>query len=123
MPGPSFRSELRRAFNAYNLTVGFLAAVILGIVAAAAAALTDLGSPIQLGAISGAVAFVLITLLHALAHSYFGHRLERGLQAAEKGDWRRAEKLLEVLDRQGMDHYDEDGTAAAALAHVRRQLQ
>lgn len=113
MSAPSLHSELRRAFNAYNLGVAALAAVAVGGVFA------GLGVP-MLGLKCAAAAFVLITLLHAAMHAWFGWRLGRGLSALEQGDPARACALLALLDRPGMDHYDPEGHARTALAQARQ---
>jgi hypothetical protein len=122
--GPTFRSELRRGFDAFNLSVGLATSLAIG---AGALVLTSRGLlPVLLGrgalAQSLAVAlasFLSITAFHAGLHAYFGWRLERGMRAAREGQAADAVRLLGVLDWKGMDHYDADGLARKALERSR----
>jgi hypothetical protein len=67
--------------------------------------------------------FATITALPTAAHTYFGWRLDRGIQAAERGDHPRALRLLAPVERAGMSHYDPEGHALGALASSRAVLQ
>src|SRR5688572_19998486 len=118
MPGrPTAASELRRGFDAYNLTVGVLAATALGaatLVATATGAAPDIigrGAPLQALA-AALILFATITALHTATHTYFGWRFSRGIQAAESGHPELAIRLLEPVTRRGMTHYDPEGHAA-----------
>jgi hypothetical protein len=66
--------------------------------------------------------FVTITGIHTAAHTYFGWRFDRGLRAATAGEHRRAVRLLAPVERQGMSHYDPDGSARRALSASRASL-
>jgi hypothetical protein len=129
MPGrPTAASEFRRGFDAYNLMVGALAATALGaatLVATATGAAPDIigrGAPLQALA-AALILFATITALHTAAHTYFGWRFSRGIQAAESGDHERALRLLRPVARPGMTHYDPDGHATDALASSRALLR
>jgi hypothetical protein len=119
-PGPTAASEFRRGLNAYNMMVGAVAALVLGLAALGATArgvapdLFGVGAAAQaLGA--GLGLFLLITGMHTATHTYFGWRFARGIRAAGAGDHARAARLLAPVERAGMSHYDLGG-------HVQRTL-
>lgn len=121
---PTLRSELRRGFNAYNLSVSAGTAAVVGL---ALYALTSSGAiPDHLGrapwvaaAIGALATFLSIAVFHAAIHAYFGWRFQRGMQALARSELRKAEKFLKVYEWPGMDHYDPDGHARAALLKCR----
>jgi hypothetical protein len=125
---PSGRSEFWRGLDVGNLKVGAAAAVLLGVAVAAGtrggvvADAVGLG-PVGQGAAAAGGLFVVITGLHTAAHTYFGWRLGRGLRAHRAGDHRRALRLLGVVERPGMTHYDPGGHARRALAASRAGLR
>ena len=129
MPGrPTAASEFRRGFDAYNLMVGALSSVALGLVVLLASAAGLIPDVLGRGAFqqSAAVAlalFVVITGMHTAAHTYFGWRFDRGIRAAADDDHARALRLLGPVERPGMGHYDPEGRAQAALASSRAALQ
>ena len=125
---PRATSELRRGLNAYNLRVGALSATALGVVMLAATLTGTVPDVLGLGAgaqtLGAALAFfVAITGIHTAAHTYFGWRFDRGLRAATAGEHRRAVRLLAPVERQGMSHYDPDGSARRALCASRAALR
>ena len=124
---PRATSELRRGLNAYNLRVGALSATALGVVMLAATVTGTVLDVLGLGAVAQALGaalalFVTITGIHTAAHTYFGWRFDRGLRAATAGEHRRAVRLLAPVERQGMSHYDPDGSARRALGASREAL-
>jgi hypothetical protein len=125
---PRATSELRGGLNAYNLRVGALSATALG-VAMLAATLTGtvpdvLGLGVGTQALGAALAlFVMITGIHTAAHTYFGWGFDRGVRAVTAGEHRRAVRLLAPVERQGMNHYDPDGSARRALRASRAALE
>ena len=119
---PSFRSELKRGLNLYNLSVGFMTAVTVGATSFFLIPdLSDRGRGVQSIVVALAV-FLLITGIHTAAHAYFGWRFGRGVAASRAGDHRRAAALLASLDRRGMDHYDISSAARRALVRSRAAL-
>ena len=128
VPGePSLRSEFRRGLDGYNLTVGAVAAVALGVFVAGATrwhAVPDVagGGAVGQGLIAALGLFVAITGVHTAGHAYFGWRLQRGLRAHRVGDHAGALRLLRVVERRGMTHYDVGGHAARALTASRTAL-
>ena len=128
MPGPTAASEFRRGLNAYNLIVGAVAAVALGIatlVATLAGVAPDL---FRLGAGPQALAaalglFVIITGIHTATHTYFGWRFAEGIRAAGTGEHARAVRLLAPVERPGMTHYDPGGDVQRMLDHARAALR
>jgi hypothetical protein len=128
-PAPTFRSELLRGVNAYNLSVGVAGGLAIGLAVGGATALrwlpdfTDTASgAVTQGLAAAAAGFVLLTAVHTAAHAWCGYFIEAGMSAAARGDHVRAVELLAFVERPGMDHYDEDGIAWATLAESRRKL-
>jgi hypothetical protein len=124
---PRATSELRRGLNAYNLRVGALSATALGVAMLAATVTGTVPDVLGLGAVAQALGaalalFVMMTGIHTAAHTYFGWRFDRGLRAATAGEHRRAVRLLAPVERQGMSHYDPDGSARRALGASRAAL-
>jgi hypothetical protein len=127
MPGPTAASELRRGLKTYNLMVGAVAALGLGLatlVATRAGIAPDL---FLLGAGRQALAaalglFVIITGMHTATHTYFGWRFARGIRAAGAGEHARAARLLAPVERPGMSHYDPGGHARKMLDASRSAL-
>ena len=128
MPGPTASSEFRRGLNPYNLVVGAVAALALG-VATLVATLTGLAPDLfLLGAGRQAAAaalglFVIITGMHTATHTYFGWRFARGIRAAGAGEHARAARLLAPVERPGMSHYDPGGYAQKTLQEARASLR
>lgn len=127
MPGPTASSEFRRGLNPYNLMVGAVAALALG-VATLVATLAGLAPDLfLLGAGTQAAAaalglFVIITGMHTATHTYFGWRFARGIRAAGAGEHARAARLLAPVERPGMSHYDPGGYAQKMLDASRSAL-
>lgn len=116
-PGaPTLADELRRGVNPYNLKFGAVAALALGTGVGWWA-----GSWLSGGVAAGAL-FLLLTALHTLAHGLMGFVFERGLEAHCRGDYARALRWLALADKPGMDHYDPQGVARAALTECRHKL-
>ena len=127
MPGPTAASELRRGLNSYNLMVGAVAAVALGVATLAATLAGVLPDLFLLGAGRQASAaalglFVIITGMHTATHTYFGWRFARGIRAAGAGEHARAARLLAPVERPGMRHYDPGGYAQTMLHASRTAL-
>lgn len=117
-PGsPTLADELRRGVNPYNLKFGGVAAVALG------AGSGWLAGSWRMGALAAGVLFLLLTALHTLAHGLMGFLFERGLAAHCRGDWATAARWLALADKPGMDHYDPQGVARAALRESRARRQ
>lgn len=122
---PTLRSELRRGVSAYNLGVAFVAALGLS---AVVYVLTRAGfvpvligaTPITQALVIGAVLFTIISLMHIAMHSYFGWRFERGVAALSSGRAEKALRLLAIVERAGMDHYDLDGSVRRLVESLRR---
>jgi len=116
-PGaPTLVDELRRGVNPYNLKFGAVAALALG------AGLGWLAGSWKGGVLACAALFLLLTALHTLAHGLMGFVFERGLQAHCRGDHARAARWLALADKPGMDHYDPQGVALAALRECQQKL-
>ncbi len=121
---PTLKSELRRGLNSYNLFVSALASIALGLVFLGLTAIGVVPSLSPSAAETQAlvvslVLFVAIAAVHAAMHAYFGWRLGRGVSAFAAGDFDRARRLLAVLDRPGIEHYDPGSGARAALSQLR----
>jgi len=118
----SLAAEVRRGFNAYNLTVG--AATALAAAIAVFVFLPDISGEgrVAQALTTGLVLFALITALHTGGHAYFGWRFGRGVRAARAGDHELAILLLRPLDRRGMDHYDPASIGRDALAMSRNAV-
>lgn len=123
MTGPTFKGELRRGVNAFNLSVGLATSL-------AAATLSyfqfpdlwALGPTLQ-AALVGILTMFLTTGLHTAGHAYFGWRFEQGVRAHSEGRFPDAVRLLAVVEKKEMDHFDPDGVALDALRSSRRALQ
>ena len=125
---PTAASEFRRGFDAYNLMIGALSSLALGLLVLLAGAAGLVPDVLGRGAVQQSMAaalvlFVIITGLHTAAHTYFGWRFDRGICAAADDDHARALRLLGPVERPGMGHYDPEGRAQAALASSRAALQ
>jgi len=121
---PTWKSELRRGFNSYNLFVSALASIALGLVFLGLTAMGVVpGSSFPVAAaealLLSLVLFVAIAAVHAMLHAYFGWRLGRGVSAFVAGDFDRAKRLLAILERRGIEHYDPGSGARAALQQLR----
>ena len=117
---PTLASELRRGVNPYNLRYGALAAAVLGL--GSALFLPDLGyGRLGQGAMVVVGLFVLLTLLHTLAHALMGWVFERGLALHCRGEYRAAARWLALAAQPGMDHYDPQGVALQALRECQNQ--
>ena len=120
---PTLRSELRRGVSPYNLGVAFIASLIIAVVESALRragvipliASSDLAQALAVGA----TLFAAISAMHIAAHAYFGWRFERGVAALANGSVTRALRLLEIADRKGMEHYDEQGAVRRLVAKIR----
>jgi len=122
---PGARSELKRALNRYNLTVGFGAAFTLALLSIFAMRLEGFSllfgeTALDQGVMIGIAAFLLITLLHTTVHVFFGWRFGRGLTAARSGDYAKAARLLRFRRRRGAEHYDPENHALNALTRLDR---
>jgi hypothetical protein len=127
MSGPTAASEFRRGLDPYNLMVGAVAAVVLGIATLLATRAGLVPDLFVLGAGGQASAaalglFVIITGMHTATHTYFGWRFARGIRAAATGRHTRAARLLAPVERPGMGHYDPGGHARKTLAASRLAL-
>lgn len=114
MPGPTAASEFRRGLDPYNLMVGAVAAVVLGVATLLATRAGFVPDLFRHGAGRQALAaslglFVIITGMHTATHTYFGWRFARGIRAAAAGQHARAARLLAPVERPGMSHYDPGG--------------
>ena len=105
---PTLNSELRRGLHPLNLLVALGTAL-------AAAALVWLAGWERSAPIAALATFALVTLMHTALHAYFGWRIQRGIQALRHGDHARALRLLSVLRKPGMEHYDPRGTVRQVL--------
>jgi hypothetical protein len=124
MPGPTATSEFRRGLERYNLMVGALAGLGLGLATLLATQAGLVPDLLVLGAWRQAVAaavglFVIITAMHTATHTYFGWRFARGIRAADAGEHVRAARLLAPVARPGMSHYDPSGYARRMLEQTR----
>ena len=123
-PTPTFRTELRRGFSLYNLSVGLLAAVAIG---GAHFALTSAGAfplfvaerPFLESLLVTGGLFAAISLPHIAAHAYFGWRFERGIACFANGDFEKALRLLAIVERSGIEHYDLHGGVRALVRDLR----
>lgn len=122
-PGaPTFVDELKRGVNPFNLGVGAITAVAFGFLSGGAALAGWLPySPVLVASVAGISLFVLVTVLHTLAHAGMGLVFEHGLKAYCRGDYRTARRWLQAAGWKGMDHYDPQGVALAALNECRQQ--
>lgn len=125
---PTLASEFKRGLNAFNLSVGFVTAVAGSGVAYALTRqllIPDLfarGPGFQ-ALLAGLLLMTLTTGLHTAGHAYFGWRFERGLRAFAKGDYPLAVRLLAVVEKPEMDHFDPEGYALKALQESRSFLR
>ena len=124
MQGPTAASEFRRGLEPYNLMVGALAGLGLGLAALLATRASLVPDLLVIGAWRQAVAiavglFVIITGMHTATHTYFGWRFARGICAADAGEHARAAHLLAPVARPGMSHYDPGGYARRTLEQAR----
>lgn len=119
-------AELRRGANAYSLGISLLAALTLTAALHILFALEWLPGS-QTGSWSETLLgvaglFALITLLHLAAHGWAGWRLQQGWHALRAGEHQRALRLLEIVERPGMAHYDPQGHVQRAVQALRSQL-
>lgn len=126
LPTPTLGSELRRGVNAYNLGVALLAAIFISgveYVLSRAGFLPLLLSerPLVQALGVGSILFLVMTLLHIAAHSYFGWRFQRGVAAFSAGNTTQALRLLAIVERPGIDHYDIQGSIRRLVQDLRRQ--
>ncbi len=112
---PSFTSEFKRGLNLYNLSVGFLAGLIIAALFFGLSKSQILEFPPLVALWVGGGIFLLTTLFHTVVHSYFGWRFQKGIQASLKGEHEDAIKWLSAVEWKGMDHYDEEGNARRFL--------
>ena len=124
MPGPTAASEFRRGLEPYNLMVGALAGLGLGLATLLATQARLVPDLLVLGAwrqavIAAAGLFVIITAMHTATHTYFGWRFARGIRAVDAGEPARAARLLAPVARPGMSHYDPGGYARRMLEQTR----
>ena len=115
MDGPTLASELRRGVNAYNLSVAALSSAVIG-----GATAFVLPPPHALALALGL--FCASTLLHTAMHATFGWQFERGIRASREGRHQQAVSMLAIVERRGMDHYDEHGVARRHLEASRTAL-
>jgi hypothetical protein len=125
---PTAASELRRGLDAYNLLVGALSSLALGLLILIGGSSGFVPDVVGRGVLAQSVVaalvlFVIITGMHTVVHTYFGWRFDRGIRAAADDDHARALRLLGPVERPGMGHYDPEGRARAALAACRAALQ
>ncbi|MBX7220567.1 MAG: hypothetical protein K1Y36_11520 [Blastocatellia bacterium] len=127
-PELSFKSELRRGVNAFNLAIGGAVGTGAGLVMFLLVRFW--GADFPFGGSSwtwaggtGCGVFIFTTGLHTAVHAYYGWRFEHGMRAAQQGKYQEAERLLRVVERPGMAHYDEAGLARQALLASRIALQ
>lgn len=123
---PTLRSELRRGVNAYNLGVALLAAILISsaeYVLSGAGLLPLLLSerPLVQALVVGSILFFVTTFLHIAAHAYFGWRFQRGVAALAAGNTTQALRLLAIVERPGIDHYDIQGSVRELVRDLRRQ--
>ena len=110
--------------SAYNLTVGLVAAVAIGCIHFA---LTSMRAfplfldrrPLLESLLVTVGLFCAISLPHIATHAYFGWRFQRGVASLANGDVERALRLLAIVDRPGIEHYDEHGTVRALVRELR----
>jgi len=123
---PTLRTELRRGVSPYNLAVGLLAASVIG---CTHFALTSVGAfPIFVAQrpllesflVTGGL-FGAISLPHIGAHAYFGWRFQRGVAFFTNGDFEGALRLLAIVERPGIEHYDPQGGVRALVRDLRNR--
>jgi hypothetical protein len=124
---PRATSELRRVLNAYNLRVGALSATALGVVMLAATVTGTVPDVLGLGAVAQALGaalalFVTITGIHTAAHTYSAGDSIAAFAPPPPASTG-ALRLLAPVERQGMSHYDPDGSARRALCASRAALR
>lgn len=131
-PGaPTLVGELRRGVNPFNLGFGALATVGLVVLFTIALQTGPTQTLVEkfIGpqdptsiCLAALILFVTITAIHTLAHASMGWIFERGLRFHCQGQYQRARRWLYFADQPGMDHYDPNGVALAALKDCQSRL-
>jgi len=123
---PTLRTELRRGVSAYNLGVGLLAAFVIGcthfaLTSAGAFPLFVAQRPLLESLLVTGGLFGAISLPHIGAHAYFGWRFQRGVAFFTDGDLEKSLRLLAIVERPGIEHYDAHGGVRELVRDLRRR--
>ena len=122
MNGPTLKGELRRGVNAFNLSVGLVTSLAVSLLSYFVMPdLFKIGI-LQQSVLLGVATMILTTGLHTAGHAYFGWRFEKGVSASQSGQHEQAVRLLSVVEKKEMDHFDPHGVALQALQKSRQVL-